>query len=589
MATEPAEDFWPQPLLHCSRPLVTAADIEITIGEISWDAVDGFMGDRMLYTALVPTDEVDSVLKAVGGIGHGVSSDTTHRTFGIGSGYLPAFWIYGPTGSKRFESLIHSWWSHDKIVLLPDDALLMCYDLTPRIMKNGSISWDDLGRPVYDVVRVNPLSTCSTSSECTTARVTILREYLEDYLSLKGCAAVATYWDERFSSNDPQVAAYIGEQGAKFKQPGRELWFLHAQRDFANQVSQVWGCALLLAPTGRPISDPPEPELTWPDRETPVKGRGMQGSFSPFELVWVRDEVLAEYEKRDEFEISPEHGFVSYGDRWSVSYCERSGRNYIELELRKFYEGAPFDVIRHYSSFAVTSAVAERDCQIYGTRHIGIRAKDLAQAFLQLTATLSQLSDAAGLSFTQEDIGHLSAADIAYKGWWTLPSLKPLGHVVPLSLPSLDFLSRCAEVFKLFENLQPAPLRQILLHLGLKKEDTVGFAGLRLLATTCQLAALATEAGLDLISDCRQISASWDPERILAELRPAFALNSLRTTDAHKFSTSTPMKILNALEGFGVDETQCRAGWGLALDQVYDQTIASLESIARLLQGAMER
>jgi hypothetical protein len=420
----------------------------------------------------------------------------------------------------------------------------------------------------------------------TTARVTVRRDYLEDYLSLKECAAVATYWDERYSLNDPEVATLIGKQGAKFEQPGRELWFLPMRLDVANQVSQVWGCALLLTPHGLPISDPPEVELTWPDRQSPLKGVGRQLSFEPLELAWVRDEVLIEFEKRDEFSISPEEGFVSYDGRWSVSYCHRSGRNLIQLELRKLYEGAPLDVIKHYNKFAVSSAVAEKDIEAYGKRHIGIRAKDLIQAYLKLTTTLTELSDALGFSFTQGDIGQLSTAEISYKGWWNFSDLKSLGHVVPLALPAQDFLRRSTELFKLLENFRPAPIRQILLRLGLKKEGIAQFAGLKLFATICQLSAVAEEGGLDLVNDCQQISSAWDPNRIVAELQPAFALNALRTADAHKFSTSTPTKIVDALAVFGIDEIKYRTGWGLALDRVYDRMISSMEKLEYSIREA---
>jgi len=225
MPPPPADDFWPQPLRHCARPLVTAADEDVTIGEITSEPVDGFSGNRMLYTALVPLEEVDSVLREVGGIGHGVRSDPRHPAFRIGGSYSPPFSIDGPDQSKRFESLVHTWLNHNKTVILPDSALLMSYGLIPRISKDDRIFWDDPDRLVYDVVRVIPLSTYSTGAS-TTARVTIRRDYLEDYLGLKGCAAVATDWDERYSSDDPEVAALMGGRGAKFEQPGRELWFL---------------------------------------------------------------------------------------------------------------------------------------------------------------------------------------------------------------------------------------------------------------------------------------------------------------------------------------------------------------------------
>jgi hypothetical protein len=585
MPTPPAEDFWPQPLRHCARPLVTAADEEVIIGEITSEPIDGFSGNRMLYTALVPLEEVDSVLRAVGGIGHGVRSDPQHPAFRMGSSYSPPFSIDGPGRSKRFESLVHTWLNHNKTVFLPDSALLMAYGLIPRISKDGRIFWDDPDRLVYDVVRVIPLSTYSTG-ESTTARVTIRRDYLEDYLSLKGCAAVATYWDERYSSDDGEVAALMGERGAKFEQPGRELWFLPMPPGRGNQVSQVWGCALLLTPNGQPITDPPESELTWPDRVTPFKGSGIQISFEHFEIAYVRDEVLGEYEKRDEFEITPEAGFVSYDGRWSVSYCSRFGRNHIELELRKLYEGAPFEVIKHFNKFAVKAAAAEKDRDIFGTRHIGIRAKELVQTFLQLTATLSQLSDVAGLFFTQVEIGHFDSAGIAYSGWWTFPELRSLGHVVPLTMARSDFLSRCTEVFKLLENLQPAPLRHILIELGVKKDAIAEFKALKLLAAICQLATISNEGGFNLVSDRAQVSASWNPARIVPDLQPLFALNGLRIVEAHKLSSSAPEKVSDSLGVFGIDENQCRAGWGTALDLVYDRTASSLEQVKGLLQEA---
>jgi hypothetical protein len=586
MSTQLADDLWPRPLQHCTRCLATDVDQEITIGEVTSEPVDGFTGNRMLYTALVPLTEVDSILRTLGGIGHGVSSDARHQASATGGTCFPAFYIAGP-GGKRFESLIHTWLTHNKTVLLPDSALLMCYGLIPRILK-GAISWDDPDRLVYDVVRVTPVSAYSIHEGSTTARVTIRRDYLEDYLSIKGCAAVATYWDERFSSDDPEVAALMGEHGVKFEQPGRELWFMPMKLDSANQVSQVWGCTLLLSPSGQPISDPPEPELKWPDRDLPIKGSGRQTSFGHFEDAYIRDEVLAEYEKRDEFEISPESGFVSYDGRWSVSYSSRIGRNHIELELRKLYEGAPFDVIKHFNSFAVKAAVAEKDRETHGARHIGIRARDLVQAFLRLTATLAQLSEATGLSFTQEEIGQFDSEDIEYRGWWTFASLKSLGHVVPLTLTLPDFLSRCKEVFKLLENFRPAPLRQILIRLGVKKEAIAEFAAVKLLATICQLATTSNENGFALISDCTQVSAAWDGNRIIPDLRPLFALNALRTAEAHKVSKSTPAKISDALEVFGIDQTQCRAGWGEALDLVYDQTASALEEINKLVFTAFK-
>jgi len=586
--TNLGEKAWPRPLLHCGRPLVASADEELTIGEITGEAVDGFPGNRMLFTALVPLEELELVLKAVGGIGHGVSFDAGDGSIRAGDGGAPVsgFSIYGPDGSKRFESLVHSWRNHNKTVLVPDDVFLRQYELVPRILKDGSMSWDDLDGPVYDVVRVVPVSTYSAPSTHTTARVVVRRDYLEDYLSRKDCAAVATFWDERFSFDDPEVAALIGKNGLNLEQPGREMWFMSMHLDTANQVSQVWGCALLLKPGRRPISDPPEPKLIWPDRREPIRGTGRQISFEPSESVYVSDEVLMEYEKQSEFVISPEEGFVSYDGRWSVSYCHRSGRNIIELELRKLYEGAPLDVIKHYNKFAVSEAVAERDSQINGTRHVGIRARDLIQKFLQLADTLSVLCDAAGLSFTQEDVGQLNGAEVAYKGWWTLGNLRALGHVIPMKLQFPDFLGRCTDIFKFLENLRPAPLRQVLIRLGLKKEDIGQFGSVKLLGTVSQLALICRQEGLDLIADSGQVCVKWDPTQKVGAFERLFALNILRTSDAHTPSTAAAGKVSGALEAFKIEEAANRNGWGKAVDEIYDQTTGALEEINHLIGGS---
>src|SRR6266849_1432271 len=581
MPTELPLDFWPEPLRHCALPLVNKTDEFATIGEITSEPINGFRGTRMLYAAVVPTAEVDSVLNNVGGIGHGVFSRTQSQT-GSNDEHVPDFWIPGPNG-KRFESLVHTWKNHNKIVLLPNNALIEHFKLIPRMTKDGQILWDDLDGPVYDVVRVTPLSHYTTEKGCTASRISIRKEYLEDYLSHKACSAVATYYDERFSLDDPEVATFIGTQGTHFEQPGREMWFIKMNLDFANQVSQVWACALILAPSGSPISNPPEVELVWPDRITPIKGEGMEAQFEVMERAYVRDEVLAEYEQRDEFEVSPEHGFVSYDSRWSVSYCNRFGRNHVELELRKLYEGAPLHVIKHYNRFAVTSEVSEKDRKDHGSRHVGIRAKDLVYAFLQLGSNISELSDAIGLPCTQEEVGQFKTDDIKYRGWWVIPDFKALGHTIPDNLSFATFLSRCKDVAKLLENLRPAPLRNILIELGLKKDDIKEFRPIRLLATLSQLATISHDEGLDLISDRGQISPKWNASAILPNVTPLFELLTLRTMDAHKASSSDTAKLADALKVFDVDETQCVGGWGLALDRVYDKSASSLDAINSLI------
>ena len=576
---------WPPPLAHCGEALVLTTDEWVTVAEVTSEPVNGYKGNRFLYTALVPSEEVAAVLIVEGGIHDDVSTAGFQRAFGPNGEHSPHFWIDGANGA-RYESLIHAWDNHKQIVLLPDDAFLMAYQLAPRVLADGSVSWDDLDRPVYDVVRVQPVAQYSGLDGYRTARISIRREYLEDYLSRKKCTGVAVYFDERFSLDDPEVKVLIQQGGFSLKQPGRELWLKGMNLDFANQISQVSACTTLLVPLSSPISHPVEEDLVWPDRTTPVKGGG-KAVFEPMELAYIRDEVLREYEQRPEYDISPETGSVSYETRWAVGFVHRKGRNHLELELRKLYEGAPFEVINHFRGFAVAASVATADSKKNGNQNIGLRAKEVVEAYLRFTEILAQVAEHLDLVFTQENIGQFETAKVKYRGWWTHPEFKPLGHVVPEAMPLSDLLDRSKEIFNLLQRWQKAPLLQIAVNLGLKKADISGFASLKLAATICQLAQLAVDSGLDLVEDKDSLASQWDAKVELDPLRPLFKLNGLRIADAHSLSGTVSGDLVQALNVFGIDSKQYVSGWGGALDKIYDTVIASLTSMTELLVAAL--
>jgi hypothetical protein len=202
MRTYPRADFWPLPLAHLSQPFLTDLDEYVTIGEISSEPINGFSGSRRLFTAFIPNDKVNAILTASGGIQTEVRCWGPAPCVGLEGGYRGTFWIEGVGNpADRYETPLCTWSRHNRVVLLPDNGLLMCYGLIPRALKNGTISWDDLSKPVYDVVRVAPMSTYSLRApHYSTARVSIRKDYFEDYLSLKGCAALATYFEERSSA-----------------------------------------------------------------------------------------------------------------------------------------------------------------------------------------------------------------------------------------------------------------------------------------------------------------------------------------------------------------------------------------------------
>jgi len=326
--------------------------------------------------------------------------------------------------------------------------------------------------------------------------------------------------------------------------------------------------------------------LLWPDLEKPVTPDGVRQLSHPLIEAYVKDDVLKLYEGKMEFSILPEYGIVSYGGWWSTSDSRRYGRHHICMELRKLYEGTPFHVIRHFHRFSTPTAMAKKEKTIYGDRHIGHRAKEAIYGYLQLIESLSTTAEKAGILFKQEEIGGFNRANVDYKGWWRIDEFKPLGHVISLNMTEKEFLDRCLELFKLLENLRPAPLRHILIQLGMERTAIGGLKSLRLLGTLCQLAKIAQVGGFDLMNDTGNILPRWDEEKKLTELSPIFALNSLRTLAGHRRGKEYQEKLDRTLEVFGIDKEYTKKGWGEALDKVYDKLIESLKSSEQIITNS---
>jgi hypothetical protein len=246
-----SKDFWPKSLAHLSEPFVGAGDEYVTLARVSSEPVNGYGGFRQLYTALVPFAMLDQVLNAEGGIGWNVECRGPYPSVPKEGGYKADFWIAG-IADERYEAIVHAWTHHNKTVLVPDSGLLACYGLIPRYVGDGTVIWDDPAKPAYGVLRICSLSHYEFAEGHSGAYAEIKRDYLEDYLSLKGCAAVAVFYEERYSSDD---AAFEGALGsAKFIErslPGRRLMLRRFDPDKDSehtQCSEVWGCKLLVKP-----------------------------------------------------------------------------------------------------------------------------------------------------------------------------------------------------------------------------------------------------------------------------------------------------------------------------------------------------
>jgi hypothetical protein len=569
-----------------SEPYDDGVSDYIVIAEINDAPFNGYKGFRKVSTALVPLDQMDEILAARGGIGWEVNSWGPHPCVDEGRVFDTRFWVNGRKDrEERFQTIINAWSYHNREVVLPDNVMLMAYGLVPRYLAAGTVCWDDPHAPVYDVLRVRSYVDYSRKTERPLAQITMRRDYLEDYCSLKGCAAVAVHYEERYSSDDETFDEVLkGQKGAQFELPGRLLGMAVLDlkdRDEAPQFSRVWGCRLILKPTGRPITDAKDPMVIWPGDTEPMT---LHRASREWVYGYVSDEVLREYESRPEFDVHPESGGVSYDGWWATSYSYRIGRNHICIELKKLYEGCPPHVIAHWYRFAVAKAVAERDREQHGNRNIAVRAKEVVHAYLRLTQSVEVLLGAIGGGFTEKEIGSLSTDELDYRGWWSPEVVRPLTAIAPLSATRNEFLARAVSLFQLLEGLKPAPLRNLVLHLGIERDEVKDFGSLKLLATLCQLASLAADHGHSLLDDADAVVQLWNSKVKIPCLDRVFALNSLRVCTSHAPSADREREITDSAAKFGINVAAYASGWGYAIDTLYDGLAEDLNALAKILR-----
>lgn len=125
------------------------------------------------------------------------------------------------------------------------------------------------------------------------------------------------------------------------------------------------------------------------------------------------------------------------------SYCDRVGRDFIQLELKKLYEGVPPTITRNWHRFA-TSPQRGSYAALTRVPNVATRAKALTYALVTLGENLSALASAVRL----HDLGPssfvtLNRGDLDYRGWWTFPDPEAVARHVPRDMPVDAFLEKC--------------------------------------------------------------------------------------------------------------------------------------------------
>ncbi|MBY3212279.1 hypothetical protein [Rhizobium laguerreae] len=546
-------------------------------------------GEFRSFTALVPAADLSAVLSLPRGLEHEVSASGPRPWGGAAPTYDPSFWVRAHNlPAKRYEPLILSWRSNDQTVLVPDPRFLMTYGLVPRTLSKGKIAFDDPQAPAFDVVEVDPPSVWDFPKR-TSSSARISRDHLQDYLTLRGMALFEVFYAIVTGEPDQESLDQLGgRENVDFEFDDRTVNLIHSvERGAQSITAQVWGARFIAGPNDLPITaDPLETTgLVWPGYAAAINSREAT-RLGIADYIYVDDRVLAPYEGKNGFSINPETGSVSFGNQWSVGFCDRVGRNTIRLELKKLYEGAPPTAIRSWHAHVVNPTPAILSPAARSDRNIGMRAKELVLSWSSIGTSLGALAGSLGAAdCSSTKFVKLDRAQLDYYGWCSPSSVEPITRHVSLDMDQSEFLLRCIALNNLLtESLGEAAFRMVLSRLRVPEKDYKALRGLKLLNEVVSLAQVARAAGLSLSQDAEQVrqelkSNGTDPARPLENL---FALYDLRIVGSH--TSSDPARELeNRLSRFGIEPGDYVGGFGTSLDRIYDDLARELATVADTL------
>ena len=325
------------------------------------------------------------------------------------------------------------------------------------------------------------------------------------------------------------------------------------------------------------------PPLIWPDYPHAVSPQEILHNYDcPLTEIIVKDNILQKFEDKTEYIINPKSGEIDYGSQWAAYRCCRVGRHHISVPLNMLYKGTPAYIIKHFHKLAVSKQELQKDRNVYGNRHIGERAEDVIYSFRDLCICLKKLSNRLYIPTWEEEICGFES--LYFSHWWEKYEFGSLGNVIAVDITYSEFVARCKNLYKLFEHLKVVSLKNIFKQLNMPKKNINSCGSLKLLGTICQLSQIAKNNGDNLIDDFDNVIIHWDKDLRLNELAPIFALNGLRTLDAHVGSKNSNNNRLNeALKAYSIEPLSTKEGWGLALEKVYDRLAESLTQITQLI------
>ena len=484
--------------------------------------------------------------------------------------YNPSFSLYvsESPGLKNIQPLVMTWCSGNHTTIQIDQGFLSTFELTPRLLQH-EILWDDLKRPESEIVKNKLMSEYEfpTHSE---AYVKVKKEYLERYLFLRKKKALQIFNVQKEILIDNAINFLLnGKQYyiEEFKQHEIRITAFPHKEEMA--MLEINGFQILSL------------DLDIDSKKTDTsKGhywKGIEGLVTagrarhkmPFEHIYVSDKVLEKYENNEQYQVSPQSGSVAYRNQWSVTHCERVGKNAIKIEIKKLYEGNRLETINYWNQFSI------HPDDIVEGEGISVKAERLTKKYFLFGKLFSSLlNHYFKTEYCSSDIITLDENEILYNGWANFLDYKPITHIVDLnSFPKEQFISRCKKLYILLgENLQQKPLRKLIDYLGFPHENTKDFRSLRLLELILKYLCVSYDSGLNLSSYKESLIERISELKEFNVLSPLFALNDIRQLDAHK-SNGSKGKLENALLHFSIEPNSISGNYADACFQVYDSLI----------------
>ncbi len=536
----------------------------LTVAEVCSHNANGVTSNRDINTILLSKNHVRLIKPS-----HiNVPVKTKNTRSGNSKFYL---YLSDQKGLNEVDPLAISWSQNNHITLQPSILYLEFYRLTSRI-DSSKIYWDDLSRPFKTVVENSPKAHYQYPSYDVHGYVRMHRDYLEDYAVKRNKVVVQIFQEIRWVHVSKDLEPLLSEGYYIFENENLEVRLSRHDSEKDQARLEVNGYRVLIDPKKLRKKKSDSIGDIWPGIDQGVNYYGMH--FKPdIQYVYVLDEVLKKYEDRDDiFEVDIEYGSVHYGNQWAVTHCKREGRNAIQVDLKKLYEGTPYEEIQHWKSFAILKGEVD-----YTDTSIAEKSQRLIMKYMLFARVLSELLNRimpfdiypeSLVSFEQSSLDNYTIYD--------LEVVKPVTHHVNYNhFSRYDFLIRCKNLAKVinegFDGGRKI-LRKTIKSLNLQEIAKSEWGSLKMLDLILNYLKVSHDEFLHPIDDNETIVQILSEKGLIQLIPVVFALNDLRQLDAHRKNNSDELFKSN-LDRFDIHVNSIGNNYSKAINVVYDKLI----------------